>query len=201
MATYNNTKKVYYTITRGKFNRREEDGSISEFTGIDGFLQNITERKREIEGVEHTFADFHFVDGDENFVVSCEKFGSNFNTIVRCLSNVKDFGRKIKFEVWQTAKDGKTYTNIAVKQGEERIPWCDIPAIETYTIETGETVKSAKKREGFLDKLVGEIRAKLSGASQANSPASVSDPEPQEDGPEIPSYEPHVVEGTVFEQK
>ena len=190
MATYNNTKKTYYTIARGKFKRYEGDGQIAEFTGIDGILQDIVERKRAINGEEKVFTDFHFVDGTDNFVVSCEKFGANSNTIVRCLANIKDFSHKILLEVWQTTKNDKTYTNISVKQDGQRIQWCDIPPVETFQIETGETVKSTKKREAFLAQIIADVKARLAG-SDTQVPAEM-DPEPQEDGKneDIPPYIP-----------
>lgn len=195
MGAYNNVKKTYYMISKGKFWCYDGEGNKLEFDAIDGFLQNIVERKKEMQGVEKTLTDFHFVDGPDNFVVSCEKFNSNSNTIIRCLSNVQDFGKKILLETWQTKKDDKTYTNIAVKQDGQRVPWCEIPEIETFKIPSGETVKSTKKREDFIDGLIKGINARLAQRTSVAAGEVGPEPEPQEDGDDMPegSYHPNPV--------
>lgn len=181
MATYNNenSRPVYYTIVRGKICRREPNGEISEFTGIDGVFLGIHLRTKVIEGVEKTFTDFKFKDEGENFVISCELFSSTSNTIVRCLANVTDFSKKILFEVWQNEKDGHTYTNISVKQDGKKIPWIEVPPIEQITVPSGETFKSYKKREDFIAKQIEKINGVIAG-----EPSPADCPEPQLDPPE-----------------
>ncbi len=190
MATYNTVKKNYYKIANGKLQRYDGEGVVSEFTGIDGYLKDITRRNHTYNGEDRVFTDFQFVDGDEHFVVTCDLFGSVSNTIVRCLSNVKDFSKKILIEVYQIDKDGKKYTNVSVKQDGQRVPWCDIPPVESYQIPSGETVKSTKKREDFILGLIDDVRKKLgvNVAPAAEKPAAI---EPDDDMPPADDYQPH----------
>lgn len=185
MATYNNTKKTYYTIAFGKLKRYEGDGVTSEFTGIDGIFTGITQRSREINGEKKSFVDFNFVDGGEIFCVSCEKFSNNGNSIISCLANITDFSKKILIETWQTNKDGRSYTNVSVKQDGQRISWMELPKPESYTIATGETVKSTKKRDAFVEELILKINAAVNGEAPAEK-AKEQAPEPQYDGPMDP---------------
>lgn len=192
MATYNTPKKTYYTIAHGKLKRYEGEGQVSEFTGIDGFFKGITERSREINGETKMFTDFNFVDGQDNFCVSCEKLGSNSTTIVRCLANIVDFSKKILIETWQTEKAGKTYTNVSVKQDGVRVGWVDIPAVESFQIATGEMVKSSKKRDDYIVALMKQINERVNGGARQEQGAQAAevDPEPQEDMPVAPGYGP-----------
>lgn len=192
MATYNRTKKVYYTIAYGKLKRYEGEGKSSEFTGIDGIFTGITLREREINGEKKVFTDFNFVDGNENFCISCEKFGSNGTTIIRCLVNVKDFSKKILVETWQTEKKGKTYTNVSLSQDGKRVSWVDIPEVETFQIATGETVKSTKKRDGYIESLIDSINAAVHGEGGPAASVREPDPDPAEDAPQqqAPEAEP-----------
>lgn len=188
MATYNNTKKTYYTIAFGKLKRYEGDGVSSEFTGIDGIFTGITQRSRDINGEKKTFIDFNFVDGGEVFCVSCEKFSNNGNAIISCLANITDFSKKVLIETWQTNKDGRSYTNVSVKQDGQRVSWLELPKPESFTIQTGETVKSTKKRDAFVEELILKVNAAVNGGAPAEK-APERGPEPQYDGPIGPQGE------------
>lgn len=190
MATYNNVKKTYYTLAYGKLKRFEGNGVTSEFDGVDGIVTGITERMRAVNGEDKTFIDVNFKDGQEVFCISCEKYNNNGNTILRCLANVTDFTKKILVEAWQTEKNGRSYTNISVKQDGQRVHWVDIPEIESFQLPTGEVVKSPKKRNEFIDNLIVEINARIHGNSVAPSQPAAEDPAPEEDMPggDIPPY-------------
>lgn len=193
MATYNTPRKTYYTIASGKLKRYEGEGLVSEFTGIDGFFKGITERSHKINGETKIFTDFNFVDGQDNFCVSCEKFSNNSMTLVRCIANIVDFSKKILIETWQTVgKDGKTHTNVSVKQGGVRVGWVDVPAVESFQIATGEMVKSAKKRDDYIMALMRQINERVHGGirQEQGAQAAEVDPEPQEDMPVAPGYGP-----------
>lgn len=180
MATYNRTKKVYYTIAYGKLKRYEGEGKSSEFTGIDGIFTGITQREHEISGEKKVFTDFNFVDGNENFCISCEKFGSSCITIIRSLVNVKDFSQKILIETWMKG----VYTNVSLSQNGQGIKWVNIPEVETYQLPTGETVKSLKKRDAYIESLIEKINAAVHGEGSPAASVREPDPEPAEDAPQ-----------------
>jgi len=173
MATYNNSRKTYYVIRNGKIVRYEGNGVNSEFDAIDGIFKGISEREKEINGEKVKFIDFNFVDGEENFSVSCQKNSGPCMNILRCLINVEDFSQKVMIEVWATAKDGKNFTNTSVKQNGQRIPWVDIPKPMEYKLPTGEIVKSYKERDDFLQDIVNKLNAMVGAAGSAGATVHV----------------------------
>ena len=189
MATYTHTKKSYYTLAYGKLKHFEKDGGTSEYDGIDGIFTGVTERTREVNGEKKVFIDINFRDGNEDFCISCEKYNNNGNTILRCLKNA-NLSVKVLIETWQTEKNGRSYTNISVKQEGKRVPWIDIPEIETFDLPTGERAKSPKKRNAFIDNLIAELNAAVNGGVASHPAPTVVDPEPEEDvpGPGAASY-------------
>lgn len=189
MGAYNRTKRTYYTIGYGKFRHKETNGEIQEYDVIDGILDGIQVRKHEISsGEEKTFVDFQFKDGDEIFIISCEKYGTNCNTILRCLPNIPDFKQKIVLEAWQgEGKDGKTHTNLTIRQNEDKIQWVEIPEKEKFRLPNGEVVLSSKAREAYLDGIIKQINERLSGKS-GNADAPGAEEYPGEEGaPYIPN--------------
>lgn len=198
MATYNNTKKTYYSISDGKLKRYEGDGKISEFDAIDGIFQGISQRTREINGEMMNFVDFNFTDEGERFCVSCVKFSSPCNTIVSCLVNVKDFASKILISVWK--KDA--YTNVSVSQNDQKVPWVDLPKKESFTLPSGEIATSFKKRNDFIEKTIADINAAVQGTSSGQPAAAaptaaptgasgaVVDDMPADDAPAPTSFGP-----------
>lgn len=191
MATYVKTKKTYYTIAYGNIRRYESDGTTSEFSGIDGVFRGVTERTREVSGEKKLFVDFNFVDGNDNFCISCEKFSGTCNSLARTLVNIPDFSKKVLIETWSREDNGRTYTNVSVKQDGNRISWVDIPAIETFQIQTGETVKSTKKRDDYIESLLEvlnkSVNAPTPNAKQAETGLETHDDLP---GDIPPMYEP-----------
>ena len=188
MAAYNKGKRTYFTIGYGKF-RHKENQEILEYDGIYGVLVKIYERKSQISpGEEKTFVDFHLKDGENILIISCEKYSSNCNTILRCLPNVPDLKQEIVFEVWQgDGKDGKKHTNLVVSQNNEKIKWVDIPDKERYDLPNGEVVLSTKKREEFMDGIIKQINELLAGenVNTVNNPVEQKYAD-QEDVPYVP---------------
>lgn len=168
MATYNNTQKPkYYSIAYGKI-RSGKGENLEEYTGIDGFLKEIVIRKAIMNGEEKTMTEFRFVDEGEPFSISCELYGSYSNTILRSLANIQDFSQKILIETYLSKKENveNPLTNISVKQNGEQVRWVEIPSVEKFTLDTGEIVKSTKKRDAFIDSVISDLQMRLKSSER-----------------------------------
>ena len=170
MATYNNTQKPkFYSIAYGKIRIGKGD-NLEEFTGIDGFLKDIVIRKATMNGEEKTMTEFRFVDEGEPFCISCELYGSYSNTILKSLANIQDFSQKILIETYLSKKENvdNPLTNISVTQNGEQVRWIEIPSVEKFTLDTGEIVKSTKKRDAFIDSVISDLQMRLKSGERSS---------------------------------
>ena len=128
---------------------------------FEGVLVNIEKRDVLVEGEPKPKIYFTFRDGHEEFRLSTNLFDSLCNDIARTLPNVPDLSKKLNFKFkLNIGANGKKYTNLTILQGEQRIPWSDMPQPEKFQ-RGDEVFTSFVKRNDFVLKALLSVQEKL----------------------------------------
>lgn len=177
----NTENRVYFKLSQGGFLKRlvgfkdgctvtkSPDGSEYYYDKFTRFVGNLTD----IRVTDSQYGkqwNFDFEKGGK-FATITAKYASNVGyTLLNSLANVPGFGRfpELTLETWQTkGQDGKSFTNIGVKVGGQKVAWKfsreEMPQVVKMVSKTGKTTYQGEDEKAeFFDNAVEKfIRPRL----------------------------------------
>lgn len=162
------SQTVFLGIKHGRITRKNIETSEEElYQSVSGLLTGIGERSVEINGSTVNFFDLTLENGDERYKLSVNRESGVARALVNALASAEDFTRPVVIRPWEGDPDesGRRFTNVAVYVGEatreNKLPWAvELPKVK-YTQVGRNLVPDDTERWDAIQKLVGDIRAKL----------------------------------------
>lgn len=119
----NYTEKIWIGIKDGKITRRNKDTQeVDTYTFVEGLVQKITPRQREIKGKKINFLDIDIKNGETLLNLSINRDGGVARDIIRSLANINNFNGIVRISPYKSKKNSD-YTNVSVYREGERVTW------------------------------------------------------------------------------
>ena len=153
-------KKIYLNVSEGKVVRRTEGGKVERSDFVEGLLERIYQRDREFRGekVPYWYLDLRDTQTGEVYSLGVGASSGVWRSIIFNLGSPR-FNPLLPLRI--SPYMGGDYCKVSVYSGEERLDWVEgIPPVEEILVE-GRRIKSVKKREDFISRIVEEVNRKV----------------------------------------
>lgn len=150
-------KTIRFDIRQGHLSQyMGPDKPRREFDYAEGQLEGISIRSHETPGGEINFMDLYFVNGESKFVISSIASSSVSADLIAHLANLKELKSTVRIEVWQKG----TYTNCAVMENGEKLPFLSLP--KAVRVQNGlKMIVDSTDRDTAVLKLIEELNSRL----------------------------------------
>ena len=153
-------KKTFLNIAEGKVLRRTESGKVERYDYVEGTLERIYTKEREFRGekVPYWYLDLRDTQTGEVYSLGVGASSGVWRSIIFNLGSPR-FNPLLPLRI--SPYMGGDYCKVSVYSGEERLDWVEgIPPVEDILVE-GRRIKSVKKREDFISRIVEEVNRKV----------------------------------------
>ena len=153
--TAGRTIRLY--IRKGMFTQWMGKGQQpQEYDFVQGSLTGISLRKKETHSGEITYLDLHFESGGTRFDVSMEASSSVAAELMSKLANIRDVRSVVRIDVWTKGQ----YTNCAVREDGERLPFCILPKIVKKQQGFSTSFDTSERDEAVM-KIISELNTRI----------------------------------------
>jgi hypothetical protein len=149
-------KKIFLNIAEGKIVRRTDRGQVERYDFVEGSLERIYTKEREFRGekVPYWYLDLRDETSGDLYTLGINANSGVWRCIIFCLGS-PDFNPLLPLRL--SPYMSGNYCRVSVYSGEAKLDWVEgIPQVEEIEVE-GRRVKSVKKREEFISRIVDRV--------------------------------------------